>query len=49
MCSVVPATFSEGLRTKVFPAVGATGIIQRGIIVEKLKVEIKAQIHKRTR
>ena len=40
--SAVPGTFSDGLITKVFPKVIASGYIQSGIIAGKLNGQIPA-------
>lgn len=39
---VAPGSFSDGLRTMVFPAVAAMGNIQRGTMAGKLKGQIPA-------
>jgi hypothetical protein len=41
--SEVPATFSDGFNTYVFPRVIANGYIHKGIIAGKLKGQIPAQ------
>lgn len=43
ICYTVNGTFSDGLRTKVFPQVRATGIIHNGIIAGKLNAAIPLQ------
>jgi hypothetical protein len=41
---VHPGSFSDGLITKVFPQVIATGIIHNGIMAGKLKGQIPSQV-----
>lgn len=43
MCYIAPGTLSDGLRTKVFPQVMASGNIHNGIIAGKLNGATPAQ------